>query len=894
MLQRIFLVILLALIAVKPLAQNTQKLIISEFLASNASNLKDEDGDYSDWIEIYNPGNVAINLNGWSISDDSDKLRKWTFPTLSIGAGEYLVIFASGKDRVVAGRELHSNFSLSKDGEYLGLVEPSGAIAYAYSPTYPLQTTDVSYGHYQGNHVFFYTPSPGAANSIAQQAAVPVFSLERAYYEQAFQLTLSTTDADTKIHYTLDGSVPTEASPLYSSALNISKTSVVSAVGIKNSIRSKVVTNSYFFINDIITQGANPVGYPDRWGILGGNVKYAKYAVGERAPAHYGMDAEVITHSAYASKLKNAFLSIPTMSLVTNTSHLFSADVDANTGGIYIHTGARIGVGWERPLSVEYFDPQTQQHFQENCGVRIHGAASREPEKTAKHSFRLYFKSDYGDSKLRYKFFDEKTAVDKYDHLVLRAGFGYSWMHWSLNDRRYSQYGIDSFSKRTQRAMGQPAAHDKFVHLFINGMYWGVYNVTERLSDKFMEAYFGGDELDYDVLNHNGLASGTRTAFDRLVSLAQAGDLATIEAENLMDVDNYIDYLLINFYMGNVDWGDNNWYAARSRTQPEKGFRFFCWDTENCFYSGLNFNTMTRAWRFKGPLRRILFGADDTKFDAGLSQNAEFRMRFADRVQKHFFNNGALSPEATAKLYADISNEMDPAIILESARWGAYRRKTLPGDGVSPLYNYNEHWLPQKEHILNNHLPGRTQVLYNQLRDLALVPNIEAPILSVSSINQQSKISMTAESGALIYYNANGIDPRASYSGQVQNTAQTYSTAINAPLDGRIVARAYKNGEWSALSEMIFASGSVSAVDNVDLPATMRAYYAESSIFVHSETNQDISVEIYSIDGRMLSKQQIQVQQGTNKVQLPSLNKGMYIYRISAGGRCYSDKFLKY
>jgi hypothetical protein len=892
MLKRIFFVVLLALIAAKPLAQNTQKLIISEFLASNSAGIKDEDAAYSDWIEIYNPSNVAINLNGWTITDDSNKLRKWTFPTISIGAGEYLVIFASGKDRVVAGKELHTNFSLSKDGEYLGLMEPSGAIAYAYSPTYPLQTTDVSYGDYQGNHVFFYTPSPGAANSIVQQAAVPVFSRERAYYEQAFQLILSTTDADTKIHYTLDGNVPTEASPLYSSTLNINKTTVLSAVGIKNGIRSKVVTNSYFFINDIITQGANPVGYPDRWGVLGGNVKYDKYAVGERAPAHYAMDADVINNSAYASHLKNAFLSIPTMSLVTNASHLFSADVDANTGGIYIHTGARIGDGWERPTSVEYFDPQTQQHFQENCGVRMHGAASREPEKTAKHSFRLYFKSQYGDSKLRYKLFDENTAVDKFDHLVLRAGFGYSWMHWSLNDRRYSQYGIDSFSKRTQRAMGQPAAHDKNVHLFINGMYWGVYNITERLSEKFMEAYFGGDELDYDVLNHNGLASGTRTVFDRLVSLAQVGDLATIEAENLLDVDNYIDYLLINFYLGNVDWGDNNWYAARSRTQPEKGFRFFCWDTENCFYSGLNFNTMTSAWRFKGPLRRILFGADDTKFDAGLSQNAEFRMRFADRVQKHFFNNGALSPEAAAKLYADISNEMDPAIILESARWGAYRRKTLPGDGTSPLYTRNDHWLPQKEHILNNHLPGRTQVLYDQLWGLSLVPNIEAPILSVSSINQQSKLSMAAESGVLIYYNANGIDPRTSYSGSIQNTAQIYTTPIATLHEGRIVARAYKNGEWSALSEMLFVNGNVSAVRDVNILPTMQAYYAQRSIFVTSEIHQDIVLEIYAIDGRMLCKQQIHMQQGTNKVELPSLNKGMYIYRISNGESNYSAKFL--
>lgn len=890
MLQRHLLLSVFCFIAFVAIAQNTPQLLINEFLASNTSGIKDEDGDYSDWIEIYNPGNEVINLNGWSITDDGKKLRKWTFPSVSIDAGEYLVIFASSKDRMVVGKELHTNFSLSKDGEYLGLIDPASNIVHAYAPVYPLQYANISYGYYQGQHMYFNNPSPGAANSIDGQAAVPMFSSERAYYEQTFQLTLSTTDAQTQIRYTLDGSAPTEASPLYNAALNINKTTVVSAAGFKNGNRSRVVTNSYFFINDIIQQTKNPEGYPDRWGILGGNVKYDKYAVGERAPAHYGMDADIINNSAYASHLKNAFLSIPTMSLVTNASHLFSADVDANTGGIYIHTGARIGDGWERPTSVEYFDPQTLQHFQENCGVRMHGAASREPEKTAKHSFRLYFKSQYGDSKLRYKLFDEDTAVDKFDHLVLRAGFGYSWMHWSLNDRRYSQYGIDPFSKRTQRAMGQPAAHDKYVHLFINGMYWGVYNISERLSEKFMEAYFGGDELDYDVLNHNGLASGTRTAFDRMVGLAQTGNLATIEAENLLDVDNYIDYLLINFYLGNVDWGDNNWYGARSRTQPEKGFRFFCWDTENCFYSGLNFNTMTGAWRFKGPLRRILFGADDTKFDAGLSQNAEFRIRFADRVQKHFFNNGPLSPEAASKLYADISNEIDPAIILESARWGTYRRKTLPGDGTSPIYTRNDHWLPQKEHILNNHLPGRTQVLYNQLRALGLVPAIDAPVLTFTTQNNINRVQMTAESGAVIYYNVNGIDPRTSYSGQVQSTAQTYTAPVAALNNGRVVARAYKNGEWSALSEMMFVNGNVSSVENTKTLATI--YYAENAIFVQAEAEQNISVEIYAIDGRMLSKQQVQLQQGTNKVQLPSLSKGMYIYRISAGGTIYSDKFL--
>ena len=104
-------------------------------MAVNHSTLKDADGDYSDWIEIHNPTAAPVNLNGWSLTDDATKLGKWHFPAVTLAAGGYLTVFASGKNRSVAGSELHTNFQLNGDGEYLALVQPDGStIATAVQP----------------------------------------------------------------------------------------------------------------------------------------------------------------------------------------------------------------------------------------------------------------------------------------------------------------------------------------------------------------------------------------------------------------------------------------------------------------------------------------------------------------------------------------------------------------------------------------------------------------------------------------------------------------------------------------------------------------------------------------------------------------------------------------
>lgn len=130
-------------------ARAAENLVITEFMAINDTGLRDEDGATSDWIEIYNAGDTAVNLDGWYLTDNDNELTKWRFPAVTLGARSYLTVFASGKDRAPAGGmpALHTSFALDGDGEYLGLVKPDGVtVAWHFSPRYPDQAPDISYG----------------------------------------------------------------------------------------------------------------------------------------------------------------------------------------------------------------------------------------------------------------------------------------------------------------------------------------------------------------------------------------------------------------------------------------------------------------------------------------------------------------------------------------------------------------------------------------------------------------------------------------------------------------------------------------------------------------------------------------------------------------------------
>ena len=221
-----------------------QSLKINEFLAANTTGITDEDGETSDWIEIYNPDDQAINLQGLSLTDDFSSPSKWIFPSIEAPAHGFLLIWASGKDRRISSN-FHTNFKLDKSGEEIGLYTQDGTALdkIAFGP----QVANLSYGRYPDGDVWMPSlkPTPGKANQPSVPA--PVFSQEQGFYPDAIVLELSSPVAGAVIRYTLDGSNPEAVSPAYAAPLTISATTVIrAATFVSASQKSVIVTRSYF------------------------------------------------------------------------------------------------------------------------------------------------------------------------------------------------------------------------------------------------------------------------------------------------------------------------------------------------------------------------------------------------------------------------------------------------------------------------------------------------------------------------------------------------------------------------------------------------------------------------------------------------------------------------
>ena len=222
------LLLLLALTCTAPLHARPAAPFISEFLARNTSSITDEDGDRSDWIEIFNPNGQPYSLSGCHLTDTPSEPEKWSFPAISLPPGGYLVVFASGKNRRIAGSPLHANFSIASAGEYLALSDATGAIVSEFAP-YPPQQADISWGVVSTSpsrrYASFRTPSPGTANNPAEAPADPVsFSPRSATFPSpgSLTVTLSSPSPTATIRYTIDGSVPSTGATRYTQPVTLS------------------------------------------------------------------------------------------------------------------------------------------------------------------------------------------------------------------------------------------------------------------------------------------------------------------------------------------------------------------------------------------------------------------------------------------------------------------------------------------------------------------------------------------------------------------------------------------------------------------------------------------------------------------------------------------------
>ena len=785
---------------------NLDDVIINEFMASNGSAHLDEDGDSSDWIELWNPENNAIEITGWYLSDDPLDLTKWTFPTHTMSPNEFLVVFASAKDRAVSGSEFHTDFQLDKAaGSFLALSRPDGMggveVVTSFDP-YGQQQEDVSFGFYGDTEPlpsgYFLTPTPGAAND---QSAVggfvedTNFSIDRGFYEAAFDVVISSATPGASIIYTTDGSLPKE-SPLNgtrvdaangitapSATVNISTTTNLRAMAVKSGFEpTDVDTHTYLFRSAVLQQSNLTVPPHVNWGHAGPD---------------YEMDPDIVNHAdPEVRPTTDDFLRVPTLSLSLDWDEMFGS------GGIYI-----AGESVEKATSIEYINPDSslsspnlEEGFQIDGTVQITGGSSTGRWKSDKLSMRLKFSPD-----LRFPVFgDERT--DRFDTLVVDNRLNNVW-HYNPGSgagpgqAARAQYTNDQFPADLHNLMGGLSPEGRHCLLYINGVLWGVTELHERPDDNFAAEYLGGDNSDYDAMKHrtSTVVAGSNVNYLAMLDLSRQNQTvqANYEAvEDVLDIDNFIAYMITNYYVGNTDWAHQNWYATYGRDRPDGKWNYHSWDPEHCLKS-TNEN-VTGKDNSGGP----------TEVFNNLIVNSEFQIRFADAVNKHFHNGGVLTPAKVAEAYMRRADAVDFVTRIESARWGDN------GDTVVDNPYTRLDWLRVRNQLLGtqsgsswaNYFPLRAGIVRGQFESRGWYPGTDAPVFNQHGGNVPANLSLTMSSadGGTIYFTTDGSDPRVAVTEAVAPTATAYTGSLTLVTSGTFRARVLNGGEWSALTEAGF------------------------------------------------------------------------------------------
>lgn len=666
----------------------------------------------------------------------------------------------------------------------------------------------------------FTTPTPGWGNHaepILGYAAAPTFSVPHGFYDEPQAVALESTTPESIIVYTTDGSAPQISAnlnvingTLYTEPLSIPATAVVRAATFRMEYEpSRIAASSYLFLDDIIQQSPNGELPGPGWAENGTNGQ----------EMDYGIDPDILSVEDVQA-VKDSLASLTTFSISTDLPNLFDP-----VTGIYVNAGNR-GRDWERAASVELIDPTgAEAGFSINAGLRIRGGYSR-GGFNPKHAFRFYFRGDYGETKLEYPLFGDE-GTDEFDVLDLRTAQNYSW---SLDGNNQNTFLREVFARDLQADMGQPYTRSRYHHLYVDGVYWGVFMTQERVQKDYAESYFGGSEDDYDVVKSDNvnnrrteLADGSDAAWRQLFDLAQGLTANPVANANnywtmqgltpdgerdpdlpvLLDVENLVDYMLIIFYTGGYDVGlsqflgnniGNNWQGVYNRVTADQGFQFFMHDNEHSLGTN-NTDDIDRTGPFNTPNQNSFEYFNPHYLHEDLLASAEYRLAFADRVRPHFFDGGAMTPDASIARMAERMVQVEPAIIAESARWGDAQRGTPATHRI---------WEIEYNSIIRTYFPNRTDTVFEQLLGDGLYPTVSAPQYNQygGPVSPGFSLQMTVPSGS-IYYTTDGSDPRT-IGGGISPTAIRYTQPYEVSSAKTVKSRTFLSGQWSALTSSTF------------------------------------------------------------------------------------------
>jgi len=541
------------------------------------------------------------------------------------------VVIASGKD-VPSGTELHTNFKIDREGEYLAIVNSASTVIDEILPVFPLQYPGYSYGLIASVFYYLQPPTPGADNSTSSNfdglLADVSFSHSTGFYDTSFNLTLFQPDSLAQIYYTTNGATPDSASgTLYSGPI---------------------------LIQDLSNPGPPP--------LVKGPVI--------RAQAHRsGYVPSKIESHTYLVNLAPKFKSLPIVSVITSPDNIVGPwgildntycnappEVDVYGDpikGCFVGCCTNVmgrGLAWERPANVEWFNDEPGRGFEADCGIRLHASGSARPGVTPlyKASLRVYFREEYGDRNIPNTVFP-RSPVANLKRMVLRGG---------KNDDS-NPFITDEWMRRTFSDTGQVGAVGELAWYFLNGRLGygtGYYNPCERLDDDFMQDHHGGSE-NWDVIRNGGVGDGTDEYLKKLLKFASEEDLSNPAKYQIfsasLDVVNYIDYILVNIYGDTGDWpGGNNVMATEH--VPDWQWRMYMWDAEWALWGGLGSDTIADVLEVGTAPIQVLYQA--------LDNSSTFRSLFAQRFRKQFYENGAITDGNCWSRWVELMGEMREAI----------------------------------------------------------------------------------------------------------------------------------------------------------------------------------------------------------------------------------------
>ncbi|NOY27185.1 MAG: hypothetical protein GXP62_15055, partial [Oligoflexia bacterium] len=596
--------------------QEHAALVINELLSANLHGLLDADGDSSDWIELANLDEVAVDLDGWALSDDANEVPGWALPSSTLEPGEIMLVFASGKDR--HGDEEHADFSLSAEGEDLLLRAPDGCVADQVAPI--RLYGDISYGRpiaHPDTWSLFMEPTPGQPNRTESRpgfAATPTISPASGFYADPVMASVSSSQDGAVIRYALDGAAPSLTDDIWPGAHQL------------DTAGDLAVLRARAFVDGL---------WPSRV-----------------ATATWGQDRAVLDDG------------LKIVSLVVDPFDLYDTETGIYTYGLpdytpdYPYFGANFWEDWERDAHISVWEPDGSLVIDQDVGVKIHGGYTRAFDQK---SFRVIARSAYGLDSLDYAFFPDEDQ-DSFKKIVLE-GVG-DWCPTHLENALVPQLFRDAEGVRFPTVDAQ--AWEPTV-VYLDGRFWGLYSFREKQDEHYLAEHHGVDPDDLDRVECTAdgtddwwrVNQGSWEAFDALNDFVLAHDLSDPDAwaafQTMVDVDNLASTVLAEGYWGNTDWWSNNLKLWRERNE-DGPFRWMLFDLGHSWPSVSTDHIGTSA-AFSGPGLPI----------ADALQNEDFRVLLANQGAEFLATN--LAADAALARLDGMAARIEPVISEQYARW---------------------------------------------------------------------------------------------------------------------------------------------------------------------------------------------------------------------------------